>query len=405
MRQVGADAFNGEVSGYDAARAMLNIVAEMKEIPELPSENPGDDKTTLERVDAPDEGGVLTYLTGEGEPYRGFPFFEMVEKIDTMKKMVRGALSSMFHSMKKRPKVLLLGIVFVPWLIEDLAKATLYALYRIVLRFKIKPKYYSQPMRELFRAFSVRGNSTDEEFEFTSQVRDLLCMVMEMDNAYRFRFQDVIVHLDKVALRKNPGKEVSRLLSILQSREVGQDVKDTWTLLKTFLPPVLMVNGTMRKLIVNVLCELNMDEVKLSVEDKWYACARKDYICDFRTNPTEEDKVLIARVEANNKRKQAVIAVRKESTEAHEALFARHMQELNVQPDTDAVVQAEMASYQQFLNKEAAEKYEQKRTEVLERNLSPEQKALREKPRLEIAEMDRVYTEKLSAVENQYVSN
>lgn len=392
MQKIGSSPFGHGFQNVPPAEAMMAIVREMKELPELPSENPGNDVSTLDRVDAPDEGGVLTYLSSEEEPYRGFPFFEMVEKIDLMKKVSRGTLSSLFHSAKKRPKILFLGLVFVPWLISDLVKAYLYAMYRIVLRFRLKPNYYCQAMRELHRSLS-------EKDEFTSQIRDLICMVLEMDNAYRFRFQDVIVELDKGALGKNPSKELSRLLSILQNREKGQDVKDTWTLLKTFLPLVFL-SGKVKRGVVQVLLDLDLSKVALTKEDKWYAFARKDYTCGFITNPTEEDRVLITRVKRNMEKKEARIKVRDESTKAHQELFARQVAELAISPEENEEAQMKVQEVQARLQTQANLKFEQERKQILEEGLTPERRAIYLKHRQEIDEMDKFYNDKLSAIEN-----
>lgn len=260
---------------------MGQIIAEMKEIPELPSEIPTD-VHALTHVEMPDTGGVLTYMEGYDEPYKGFPFHEFVDKIDTIKKLSRGVLSSLFHDIKKRNKLQVALLVLVPWLFNDLLKGTIYAYHRIIIRFKIKELRYCDAVREVYRAMSQKFPSeTIESVEIRERVRDLLCMVLENDNAYRFRFQDIIVELDKEALHRNTSKELVRLLTIMQSREKGQDVKDTWTLLKTFLPMYLFVNKAVKKEIVRLLSGLDVEKVKLSKEDIYYCKPRKDYQFGF----------------------------------------------------------------------------------------------------------------------------
>ncbi len=263
---------------------MGQIIAEMKEIPELPSEVPTD-VHALTHVELPETGGVLTYMEGYDEPYKGFPFHEFVDKIDTIKKLSRGVLSSLFHDVKKRNKLQVVLLVLVPWLFNDLLKGTIYAFHRIIIRFKIKELRYCDAVREVYRAMSVGfPEETVESKEIRERVRDLLCMVLENDNAYRFRFQDIIVELDEVSLKKNLSRELIRLLKIMQSREKGQDVKDTWTLLTTFLPMYLFVNKKVKKEIVRVLSELDLEKVRLSKEDIYYCKPRKDYSFGFNQN-------------------------------------------------------------------------------------------------------------------------
>lgn len=262
-------------------KIMRGIVAEMKEIPELPSEAPTDTHA-LQKVEFPEDGGVLTYMDGYEYPYNGFPFFEFVDKIDIIKKIQRAALSSMYHSFKRRPKYQLALLVFVPWIFTDLVKAYIASFYRMVERFKLKPKRYCVAMREFHRAMSVGWHDEKQEVkEVRHQVRDIICMFMEFDNAYRFRFQDVIVELDKENLKKNPGKEIARLLALMQSREATQEIKDTWTLVLSFLPIFLRFNPLFRKTIIGVLTEIDLTKVALSVTDKFFCGKRTDYKFGF----------------------------------------------------------------------------------------------------------------------------
>ena len=392
--QVEGNPISGDVSGFNAHARMMQIVQEMKEVQEVITPEQAKDASFIERIDAPDEGGILTYMNGHEEPYRGFPFYEMVDKIDILKKVVRATLSSFFHSIKRRNKLIVLTLAFVPWLLNDMARAMIHVFYRAIERHKIKPKYYSKSMRELYRAFTVFADT-----EVDREVRDFVCMILEMDNAYRFRFQDVIVELDKQALKKNTGKELTRLLSILQTRESGQTVRDTWTLFKTFIPTALWLSPKVKKQIVSVLTELNLSEVALTAEDKWYATPRKDYSCKFRDFPTEEDKALLERVQKNLAKKDAMQAVRDESTKAHTELFNRQAQELNISPEQDAQIVKEVEQLTVILSEEYNKRFMQAKEEVLRRHLKPEQLAVIEKQIRERLEMDNTYNALLKEAE------
>lgn len=272
-----ARAFADQQALMQNAAMMQQIVREMKEIAELPSEVPTDVNVLL-RVEFPDEGGVLTYMENHEQPYKGFPFFEFVDKIDVIKKTQRAVLSSLYHSLKARPWWQLAGLICVPWLFGDILRSFIYTFYRSVDRFKIKPLRYSTAIRELHRAFSVEWHDENPKSRETRlMIRDIMCMLLEFDNAYRFRFQDVVVELDKAALEKNPGKELTRLFKVLSSRETHQEVKDTWKLVLYFFPLYLRLNGDFRKSVVGVLTKLDLEKVALAVEDKHYCDKRKDY--------------------------------------------------------------------------------------------------------------------------------
>ncbi len=284
----------GNAAAYQQnVEAMHTIVAAMKETPELPSEKPTDIQP-LTRVEFPAEG-VHTYMEGFEHPYKGFPFAEFVDKIDYIKKVQRGFMSSMYHSFKRRSWYQKAFLIAVPWIFADIVDAYIESFHRLVNRFKVKPIRYSDAIRELHRAFSIEWHGeTDIEKDRRVKVRDIVCMFLEFDNAYRFRFQDVIVQLDKVNLKKNPGGEVARLLTLMQSREVTQEIRDTWTLVKTFLPWYLRLNRSLSAKIVGVLNSLDLNKLELDAGDKQFCEKRKDYsfgykLCQQQITTSEKD--------------------------------------------------------------------------------------------------------------------
>ncbi len=264
-------------------RLMNQVIHQMKEIPELPSEQPKDVHALL-KVEFPIMGGILTFMEGYDHPYRGFPFHEFVDRIDFIKKIIRAILSGLFHGLKGY-RLRLLTLLPTLWIARIILSVSVYTFYRMIDRFKIKRQCYSQPMRELHRAFSMERASEDEKTRtLRLQLRDLMCMVLEFDNAYRYRLQDIIVELDQAKLRENPITEFLRLLSIMQTREKGQDISDTWTLIKLFIRFYLRIDRKFAKMIIDVLSQLNLEEMKLTIEDQFFCKPRKDYNFGFLAN-------------------------------------------------------------------------------------------------------------------------
>lgn len=266
----------------ESMKAMNDIVAEMKEIPVLPSEVPKD-VSALQRVEMRD--GILTYMDNHDYPYRGFPFHEFVEKIDLIKKVCRQIQSGMYHSLKDRSSLeLKLLIPLIPTLGKYIFYAFTYAFYRLIERSRIKTKYFSKAVREIHRACSVnRLNETERVAELRKMLRDIECMILEFDNAYRYRAQDILVEFNKEALKKNPIDELIRVLDLMVEREIRQEVKDTWTLLKMFVKHYMRYEPEIRNLIVDVICEMDMERIKLTIEDKYFAEHRDDYKFGFIT--------------------------------------------------------------------------------------------------------------------------
>lgn len=255
-------------------RLMEQIAREMREVPELPSEKPHDDDIHhLTRVEFPPAGGVLTFMDGYDHPFKGYPIGDLVERIDLVKKVMRNLLSATYHKAKKHKVRFLFSLLFS----FQAAYILLYTAYRIIDRFKIKRERYCDAVRELHRAFSKEFYGESEDMRATRfMARDVICMVLEFDNAYRFRFQDIFSELDTEAVKKHPSKELRRLLTLMQSRERTQEIRDTWTLLKYFLP-LLLLKRSIKRNVIGVLAELDTEKVRLAEEDKVFCEARKDY--------------------------------------------------------------------------------------------------------------------------------
>ena len=266
--------------------AMQKVIDQMKEIPILPSEVPKDPHG-LERVEFPEEGGVLTYMVGYTEPYRGFPFSDFVDKIDSLKKIARATMSGLFHALRKRSKLQLALLIFTPFIIKDLVRSGLYTFYRSVVRFKLKPTRYSKSVRELYRALSVEHErDTEDTIELRFMVRDVLCMFLEFDNAYRFRLQDVLVEMDNEAMARNPVKEMRKLMDILMKREKLEDIRDTWVLCKLAVSLYLrFIDRELLTILSRGLSAVDRNLVALTVEDKYYCRPRVDY--NFRFSHEE----------------------------------------------------------------------------------------------------------------------
>uniref|UniRef100_A0A7V3JAA4 Uncharacterized protein n=1 Tax=candidate division CPR3 bacterium TaxID=2268181 RepID=A0A7V3JAA4_UNCC3 len=263
---------------------MNMIIQAMRETPALSDvkrEEENQDVFPLTKVEFPEEGGILTYMEGQEYPYRGFPYFEFVETMDKIKKIVKGMVSGIYHNIYKGNKAKLLTFLSIAWAIKRIFYAGVYTFYRLIERFKIKPIRYCQAIRELYRAFSIeRKDEKPKIKELRIMLRELMCMILEFDNAYRFRFQDLMEEFNKENFKKSPIKELNRLIDIAISREKTQELKDMWTLMKMGLL-YLKIDKKLEKMLVDVFSQIDLEKVKLTIEDKSYCRPRKDYSFGF----------------------------------------------------------------------------------------------------------------------------
>lgn len=279
---VGANQLPPEVAGAMYNMQMLDQIARhMKEIPVLESEKPTDTNALL-KVEFPEEGGVLTYMENHPYPYRGFPLFEFVDKIDLIKKLSRGMLSGFYHSARKRrfTLIFMLPLLFVA---RDLLFTGVFNYHRLISRFRIKSDKYSRTIRALYKAFDTPRPMEDlKTLELRMMLKDVVCMLLEFDNAYRYRFQDIISELDQVAVKKKPVKELLRLLDLMSSRENTQELRDTWRLVKMAVRYYLPFDRKLKGMVADVLGGLDLSQTAWTPEDTHFAGLRKDYTFGFK---------------------------------------------------------------------------------------------------------------------------
>lgn len=146
---------------------------------------------------------------------------------------------------------------------------------------------YSWAYQNLLYHREYQKSSPREIWEFLVCVMDFAWLFIEMDNAYRFRLQDVLPLLDRDAVKKDVIGEVRRLMEILINREnpaVGVSYK--WRAIKKMVIPLLYVNKDLRNFAREFLLELDIDKIKMDEHDFYYSRRRHTYM--FEGKPTHE---------------------------------------------------------------------------------------------------------------------
>lgn len=342
---------------------MESVVREMKEIPELPSEEPKD-TAALYKVEISDEVGVITWMMTHPYPYHGFPYFEFVDKIDILKKVIRNVASGIYHSLKHHNRFLFLTAIPAFWMSKTAVRATLYTFYRIIERIRIKPKRYSPAMQALYQAFSIdRDQERLGSKELRFMLRDVLCMVMEFDNAYRFRFQALITELNKENLTKNPTKEFIRLLDILASWEDLQEQKDKWRLVKYAFKYYLRYDREIRNILKDVFLAIDIEKMKLNANDKYFCIKRQDIQMPFIKEASGQietlneeqkaDRLIIERAKLRDRQMAQASEINQSIKDKQKALLEKQEQELKV---LDGLIESQTKQMEELTKQYEAER-------------------------------------------------
>lgn len=142
----------------------------------------------------PKEGGIKSYFKGRKYPYPGYRNREAAKTIEFIKRMP----IEMIDFLTSVKKIDLFKLLFLKGLIKKLTPRWLNFAIWAMRDVRHKPELYSRPVREIYRLFNIlieREENTGMK-EKWEKIRDISCMILEVDNAYRFRLQDILSEMD-----------------------------------------------------------------------------------------------------------------------------------------------------------------------------------------------------------------
>jgi hypothetical protein len=190
------------------------------------------------------EKGYETYVDGEKYPIRGCFKNEKCVLVHQVKRLI----PTIFKTAKNP-----IGIIYL-WMNWKTYLDYIYFVLRDVYYQSVK--YYSQPVREIYRLIK------------SEKIRDIVCAILEFDPGYRYPFQNIIGELNKDNFEKNPIKELKRLLGLLKKR--GGDYFHNKVQVDLILL-LLIVSPNIKRKLKEIVRELNIDEIKFSVEDEYWS--------------------------------------------------------------------------------------------------------------------------------------
>jgi len=237
----------------------------------------------VEETIEPESGGVFCKLLGCSYLYKGFPNKIIVDTLEVPKaafmvsysflnsKFIRLALALFFIFRRKVFKKYLL-------LLCNTAIEKSYVLFR---RGKLIPDpiKFSASVREIYRVSEIMiGKIKDVNIrDMASKSRNLGCVALDSDAAYRFREQDILPEINKEALKENPIKELKRVFQILYKRELKASQRSKYIRLERLLFLLMRFSPKTKKLIVEFICELDFDKIKLDEADQYFCLQRTSY--------------------------------------------------------------------------------------------------------------------------------
>lgn len=173
-------------------------------------------------VEYPESGGIYHYCEGAMLPEKGFVYPEAMQAVNLAKRV----FISQIRFFIKHPSFLV-GFIFKPikkindWLKEfvELCDGLLQAHF-------LEDKRYteiSQELNSILKYFLVEIG-IKEEIAITFAL--IFSHIIQIDQAYRYRLEDLFTEAKQENLIKNPTKEIKRLLEIFCQRELRVQLRE-----------------------------------------------------------------------------------------------------------------------------------------------------------------------------------
>lgn len=152
---------------------MLDKIIKQQFIRKVKGKEPEVEEERKFEVEMTDDG-IVTHWNGHDYPYHGFPEKHAVQMVGASKRMIPMALEMMHKTMNQ----------FVP---KD-------------------PEMYCPAVREIYRVFNIaiERYPRDGMKEKLRKLRNMVCVILQFDDAYRCIFQDILpeIDMDKIKLRE-----------------------------------------------------------------------------------------------------------------------------------------------------------------------------------------------------------
>lgn len=235
------------------------------------------DESKPNPIEYPATGGILIHIQGAPYPKKGFPFPEAIYAINLAKKFFVSLLKiltipemlgwTIAVVLPFKRKVKILNHVIATY--ARLAQGS-------ISPFVMKSEYMTKCANEceLFvYKFLITIGIDDAPAKALANV---VGTIVEYDDAYRFRLEDIMLETTKEKLISNPRKEIKRLLELLHERDSSFSVKEKASKLYRVVNLILL-SRKFRSAFKFAILSTNLTHLQPDEGDKYWMSIREDY--------------------------------------------------------------------------------------------------------------------------------
>ena len=229
------------------------------------------------RTEIPPTGGMFAWYSEHPYPRKGHTYPEACEANNIVKKMTVGAIQLLAS-----PYIILPvgGFLITPWrfkirwMEKALSSYARISDYANRLHY-LKKKYYNRVSVELWDLTFHFLRNLGISFDLAYRVGRIVANLLEHDDAYRLRVQDIFTEMSKNHMMINPGAEITRLMGIYLKRE-GSAITEKFTSIAKILSLSLRI-PRIRKAFFGAFGQVDIENLRLDKSDQYFCRQRDDY--------------------------------------------------------------------------------------------------------------------------------
>lgn len=228
--------------------------------------------------------GTLRFNLLAKFPEKGFPTPERIAAVNIVKRIT---LSLLMPLASKEIILPLVGFVLTPYkkkisLIEKILSHYLRMTEQILGSCLLEDERYILFCQELITFVCNFITGFGISYDIAHRTAVIFATLIEYDNAYRLRIEDLLYETSKEKLSLNPRKEIQRLIKSFINRESGFDpvnglaVGDRFVSFGKLLSYILLI-PKVKKVFKTTVQQSNFKRLQMDESDSYYCLVRSDY--------------------------------------------------------------------------------------------------------------------------------
>jgi hypothetical protein len=222
--------------------------------------------------------GSLIYIKGATYPKKGFPTPEAVWAINQVKVVLRESLS-LFNT-----KAFMVGFLLT-WNKKAFIEKALRSYNTIAMRalkpYMIKMEYLCPTAYSANNGMMLFLTELGIDQQVASDFACIFAHILEYDDAYRYRVQDIASIMSYDFISSMPGIEFDYLFNTYMKRELNETVASKVTNIRRLLKYVLMIPRLRKALVAAIL--FSLPGMKYDEADYYWVSMRGDYLFGGKT--------------------------------------------------------------------------------------------------------------------------